>query len=178
MCLVLRVALSLGHATYVAYHSFVCHFHNNELLYVQWLKALEVPHAVAKLVHYNQGIRFHNMQVHDTQPPLDHCIHKVLNQLQMSHMAWGQFDTKNTYPNLLLHILSGGVGAPLQPLCGRNGGCCMAISSSPITAPFPFPFLFFEPGVGNQEVDLSKQSVNECDLSLLLMIDSHHQQKL
>ena len=32
------------------------------------------------------------------------------------------------------------------------------------------------PGAGNQEVYLSKQSVNKCDSSLLLMIDSHHQQ--
>ena len=56
------------------------------------------------------------------------------------------------------------------------GVCCMEISSSPITATFPFPNPFFEPGGSNPEVYLSKQSVNECDLSLLLMIDSHHQQ--
>ena len=28
------------------------------------------------------------------------------------------------------------------------GVCCMAISSGPITAPFPFRCLFFEPGGG------------------------------
>ena len=48
--------------------------------------------------------------------------------------------------------------------------------AAPITAPFPFPCLFFEPRAGNQEIYLSKQSVNTCDLSVLLMIDSHHQQ--
>ena len=46
----------------------------------------------------------------------------------------------------------------------------------PYYSPFPFPFPFFEPGVGNQEVYFSEQSVNECALSLLLKIDSHHQQ--
>ena len=56
------------------------------------------------------------------------------------------------------------------------GVCCMAISSSLIIGTFPFRFLFFEPGGSNQEVYLSKQAVKKCDLSLLLMIDSHHQQ--
>ena len=45
-----------------------------------------------------------------------------------------------------------------------------------LAAPFPFPNQFFEPRAGNQEVYLSEQSVNKCDLSLLLMIDSHPQQ--
>ena len=56
--------------------------------------------------------------------------------------------------------------------------CCMAISSSSITAPFSFPNPFFEPRAGYQEVYLSEQSVNKCDLSLDLMNDSHHQQLL
>ena len=56
------------------------------------------------------------------------------------------------------------------------GVCCTVLSSGLITATFPIPLPFFEQGVSNQEVYLSEQSVNECDSSLLLMIDSHHQQ--
>ena len=41
---------------------------------------------------------------------------------------------------------------------------------------FPSPFHSLNWGAGNQEVYLSEQSVNECDPSLLLKIDSHHQQ--
>ena len=43
----------------------------------------------------------------------------------------------------------------------RAGVCCIAISSSPITATFPVPLPFFEKGASNQEVYLSEQSVNK-----------------
>ena len=56
------------------------------------------------------------------------------------------------------------------------GVCCMEISSSPLQPHFPSLIHSLNLGAGNPEVYLSKQSVNECDLSLLLMIDSHHQQ--
>ena len=55
--------------------------------------------------------------------------------------------------------------------------CWPALSSSPITATFPVPFLLNK-GASSQEVYLSKQSVKEHNSSLLLMIDSHHQQYL
>ena len=47
---------------------------------------------------------------------------------------------------------------------------------APLQPHFPSLVCFLNLGVGNQEVYCSEQSVNECDLSLLLMIDSHHQQ--
>ena len=51
--------------------------------------------------------------------------------------------------------------------------CCTPLSSSPITAPFPSP-IHLNKRTNNPEENLSKQSVKECNLSLLLMIDSHH----
>ena len=42
--------------------------------------------------------------------------------------------------------------------------------------PVPFSVCHLNKGMSNQEVYLSKQTVNDCDSSLLLTIDSHHQQ--
>ena len=47
---------------------------------------------------------------------------------------------------------------------------------APLQPHFPSLIHSLNPGAGNLEVYLSKQSVNECDSSLLLTIDSHHQQ--
>ena len=47
---------------------------------------------------------------------------------------------------------------------------------APLQPHFPSLIHSLNPGAGNLEVYLSKQSVNGCDSSLLLMIDSHHQQ--
>ena len=52
----------------------------------------------------------------------------------------------------------------------------VSTTSGPITAASPILFLLFEQGVSNQEVYLSEQSVKECSSSLLLTIESHHQQ--
>ena len=46
----------------------------------------------------------------------------------------------------------------------------MTVSSDTITA-----HLHLNKRTNNLEVNLSKQSVKECNLTLLLMIDSHHQ---
>ena len=46
----------------------------------------------------------------------------------------------------------------------------------PLQPHFPSLICSLNMGVGNQEVYLSDQSVNECDLSHFLTIDSHHQQ--
>ena len=50
--------------------------------------------------------------------------------------------------------------------------CTIAVTS------LPFSVCALKNGMSNQEVYLSEQSVNECVSSLLLKIDSHHQQLL
>ena len=60
---------------------------------------------------------------------------------------------------------------------GMTAGVCWpALSSGPIIAPFPVPF-HLNKGASNQEVYLSELStpIKECNSSLLLTIDSHHQ---
>ena len=47
---------------------------------------------------------------------------------------------------------------------------------APLQPHFPSLIHSLNLGVGKPEVYLSEQSINECDSSLLLMIDSHHQQ--
>ena len=60
---------------------------------------------------------------------------------------------------------------------GMTAGVCWSAQTiSSITATSPILFPLFEQGVSKQGVHLSKQFVKECDSSLLLMIDSHHQQ--
>ena len=54
--------------------------------------------------------------------------------------------------------------------------CWSAQTSGPIAATLLSSVWYLNKGMSNQEVYLSKQSVNECDSSLLLKIDSHHQQ--
>ena len=57
---------------------------------------------------------------------------------------------------------------------------CMNVGQHKLAAllqlPLPFSACALKKGTSNQEVYLSRQSVNECDSSLLLTIGSHHQQ--
>ena len=71
-----------------------------------------------------------------------------------------------------------GTGNPTQIRAYYTGMtaevCCTALSRRPMTAPIPIP-IYLNKRTNNLEVNLPEQSLKECNSSLLLTVNSHHE---